>query len=91
MIQPAPISTTIRGAVADGADRERINQLAAVAGRRPPEGAMLLAEHRSQPIAAIGIFDGHAISDPARAGLALRIRLQLTRLGLRAVVAVYGL
>jgi hypothetical protein len=92
MIHPAPASTatTIRGALADGADSERINRLAVLSGGRPPEGATLLAEVSGDPVAAIGIIDGRAISDPARSSLALRMRLRLLRLGLRAVVAIRG-
>jgi hypothetical protein len=84
-------TTTIRGAVADGADRERINRLAALAGSRPPEGAILLAEADGDPVAAIGIFDRHAISHPARTSLALRLRLHLLRLELRLVFAIHGM
>jgi len=84
-------SATIRGAVADGADGERINRLAALKGGHPPEGPMLLAEMEGQPLAAIGIFDGHAISDPRRSTLALRIRLRLLRLQLRITVTLYGI
>jgi hypothetical protein len=81
-------SAIIRGAVADGADGERINRLAALTGRRPPEGPVLLAEVHGDPVAAIGIFDRHAISDPRRSTLALRMRLRLLRLQLRITVAV---
>jgi hypothetical protein len=84
-------SATIRGAVADGADGERINRLAALAASRPPEGMVLLAEVDGDPVAAIGLFDGHAISDPGRSTLALRVRLRLLRLPLRLLVAVTGL
>jgi hypothetical protein len=83
--------TTIRGAVADGADGERINRLAALADSRAPEGMVLLAEVEGDPVAAIGIFDGHAISDPGRATLALRMRLHLLRLQLRVIVAIHGI
>jgi hypothetical protein len=84
-------ATTIRGAVAEGADSERIHRLAALARSRVPQGAMLLAETDGDPVAAIGIFDRHTIEDPARASLALRIRLHLLRLQLRLIVAVHGL
>ena len=83
-------SATIRGVLADGADGERINRLAALTDTHPPEGAVLLAEVEGDPVAAIGIFDGHAISDPYRSTFALRMRLQLLRLQLRLIVAVYG-
>jgi hypothetical protein len=84
-------SATIRGAAADGADDGRINHLAALAGSRAPEGAVLLAEVEGDPVAAIGIFDRHAISDPVRATLALRMRLHLLRLRLRLIVTICGL
>jgi hypothetical protein len=83
-------STTIRGAVAEGADGERINRLAALSGARPPEGAVLLAEMEGDPIAAIGIFDGRAIFNPGRSTLELRVRLRVLRLQLRLIATVYG-
>jgi hypothetical protein len=51
---------------------------------------MLLAEVEGDPVAAIGIFDGHAISDPGRSTSALLIHLRLLRLQLRLTVAVWG-
>lgn len=91
MTRSANTSATIRGAVVDGADGERISRLAALTGSRAPEGAVLLAEKDGDPIAAIGLFDRHAVSDPARSTLALRIRLRLLRLPLRLIIAMYGL
>ena len=82
---------TIRGVLPEGADGERLNRLAAITGRRPPQGPVLLAEIDGHPVAAVGIFDRRAISDPARSGIALRLRLRLTRLSLRLIVAVHGL
>jgi hypothetical protein len=81
---------TIRGAVADGADGERLNRLAALAGSHAPEGAVLLAEVEGDPVAAIGLFDGHAVSDPGRATPALLLRLHQLRVPLRMIVAIYG-
>ena len=66
MTRPSSTTTTIRGALPDGADGERIHHLAATAGSRPPEGPVLIAEADGDPVAAIAIFDPHAISDPAR-------------------------
>ena len=83
-------SAIIRGAVADGLDGERVSGLAARIGSRPPEGLLLLAEVDGDPVAAIGIFDGHAISDRSRSSLALRMRLRVLRLQLRLTAAVYG-
>jgi len=88
---PSPTATTIRGITADGPDGERLNRLAALAGSRPPEGAILLAEIDSDPVAAIGLFDPHAISDPARSTLVLRMRLHLLRLALLPIVATHGI
>jgi hypothetical protein len=84
-------SVTIRGAVSDGSDARRIERLAALAGSHPPEGAVLLAEIEGDPVAAIGIFDGHSISDPGRPMFWLRMRLRVLRLPLRLIVAVHGL
>jgi hypothetical protein len=84
-------SATIRGALADGAEGEEITRLAALTGSRPPEGAVLLAEVEGDPVAAIGIFDGHEISDPDRSTFALLMQLRLLRLQLRLTVAVFGI
>jgi len=62
-------AATIRGALVDGADGERINRLAALTGTHPPEGAVLLAEMEGDPIAAVGVFDGHAIFERYRSTL----------------------
>jgi hypothetical protein len=83
-------SAIIRGAVAEGADAERINRLAALSGSHPPEGLMLIAEVQGDPVAAIGVFDRKAIFAPGRSTLALRMRLYLLRLQLRLTVALYG-
>jgi hypothetical protein len=82
---------TFRGSLGEGADGPRIDRLAALSATRPPEGMVLLAEVEGEPVAAIGLFDGHAVSDPARAGFAVRMRLYLLRLQLRVVVAIHGL
>jgi hypothetical protein len=81
----------IRGAVADGADADPINRLAALSGRRAPEGPTLLAEADGEVIAAIGLFDRQAIADPDRCSLGLRLQLRLLSLPLRLIVTVYGL
>jgi hypothetical protein len=83
-------SATIRGALVDGADGERINRLAALTGTLPPQGALLLAEMEGEPIAAVGIFDRHAIFDPHRSTFALRMRLHVLRLQIRLIATVYG-
>jgi hypothetical protein len=83
-------ATTIRGTVAEGPDAERIARLAAAARSRQPEGPVLLAELEGEPVAAIGVFDGHAIAAPDRSSLALRIRLHLLRLQARLIAAAGG-
>jgi hypothetical protein len=83
--------TRFRGALREGADGEHIERLAALAGREPPEGAVLLAEVEGDPVAAIGVFDGRAVADSSRAGITLRMRLHLLRLQLRVTVALTGL
>lgn len=88
----SPISrATFRAALRDGTDGERIDRLAALCARRPPEGIVLLAELEGQPVAAVGLFDRHTVADPTRSNLAVRIRLHLLRLQLRLIVAVSGL
>jgi hypothetical protein len=85
------IRMNFRGSLGEGRDREEIGRLAALSASRAPEGVVLLAEVEGEPVAAIGLFDGHAVSDPARSGLAVRLRLHLLRLQLRLIVAVHGL
>ncbi len=82
---------TFRGSLGDGADAERINRLAALSASRPPEGVVLLAEVEGEPVGAVGLFDRHAVFDPARSSFAVRMRLHLLRLQLRLIVAVHGL
>jgi hypothetical protein len=75
----------------EGADAQRIGRLATLSASQPPEGVVLLAEVEGEPVAAIGLFDGREVSDPARSSLPTRIRLHLLRLQLRLIVAVHGL
>ncbi len=82
---------TFRGSLGEGVDGQRIDRLAALSASPAPQGVVLLAEVEGEPVAAIGLFDGHAVSDPVRAGFATRMRLHLLRLQLRLTVAVHGL
>jgi hypothetical protein len=91
MIGSSFMRATFRGSIGEGADAERIERLAGLSDSRPPEGVVLLAEVDGDPVAAVGLFDGRAVSDPARASFAVRIRLRLLRLQLRLIVGVHGL
>jgi hypothetical protein len=82
--------TSLRGTLAQGTDGELLRHLAALSGGPVPQGPVLLAEVDGDPVAAIGIFDGRAVADPARSTFAQRRRLQLERLFLRAVIAIGG-
>jgi hypothetical protein len=82
--------TSIRAVGVEGPDAQAVQRLAALSGRRPPSGAVLLAEVAGDPVAAIGICDGNVIADRARSDLQLRLRLHLDRLFVLAVIAVIG-
>jgi hypothetical protein len=71
-------------------DRPRIAPPAALSRSPLPQGPVLLAEVDGDPVAAIGIFDGRPVADPARSTFAQRRRLELERLFLRVVIAIGG-
>lgn len=83
-------NTSLRGSLAEGADGELLRHLAALSRSPVPQGPVLLAEVGGDPVAAIGIFDGRPVADPARSTFAQRRRLQLERLFLRVVIALGG-
>jgi hypothetical protein len=91
MIRSLTTRATFRGSLGEGADGQRICRLATLSAGQPPEGVVLLAEVEGEPVAAIGLFDGREVSDPARSSLPTRIRLHLLRLQVRLTVAVHGL
>lgn len=82
---------TFRGSALEGLDGERVAELGQLSGREPPRGAVLLAEAAGHVVAAIGIFDGRYVADPTRSTTALRLRLRLFRLQIRAIVGLSGL
>ena len=90
-VSDPPGRASIRAVGVDGRDAEAVHHLAALAGRRPPSGAILLAELYGDPVAAIGIFDGNFIADGARSDLSLRLRLHLERLFVLGMIAVIGI
>jgi hypothetical protein len=91
MIRLPLARSTFRGSLAEGADGERIERLAALSASRAPEGVILLAEREGEPVAAVGLFDRHTVADPARSNLGVRLGLHALRLQLRLIVAVRGL
>lgn len=83
-------STSLRGSLAEGTDGESLRRLATLSRGPVPQGPVLLAEVDGDLVAAIGIFDGRPVADPARSTFAQRRRLQLERLFLRVVIAIGG-
>jgi hypothetical protein len=51
---------------------------------------VLLAEVHGAAIAAVGIFDGQMVSDPARSTVLLQTRLHLLRVALRVIATLRG-
>jgi hypothetical protein len=84
-----PLVTT-RLSVADGADHEAIRRLASLDASRPPHGPVILAEIDGEAVAALGIGDGHAVANPLRSSPAIAILLQLRRLEVRLIAAIWG-
>jgi hypothetical protein len=85
-----PHNTTFRGSVSDATDMQTIERLAADTESDLPEGPVLLAEIDGEPVAVIGIADGHTVSDTRRATVAVRTRLRLERRYVRLVHTVWG-
>jgi hypothetical protein len=79
---------SIRASRGEGADRESIRRLAVLDQRPPPRGPVVLAEIGGQPIAAVGIADGHTVADPARSTPALLSHLRLLRLQNRVIASI---
>ncbi len=85
-----PPNTTFRGSLADGADAAAILRLASDPEGELPDGPVLFAEVDGDPVAAIGIADGRTVAASEQATLAVRARLHLERLYVRAVHTVWG-
>jgi len=80
----------IRVSTGDGDDAESLRRLAELDRSRPPAAPVMLAEVDGRPVAAMGLSDGHAVADPARAGSWVMTVLSLRRLETRAIIAVFG-
>jgi hypothetical protein len=81
---------TIRVGMTDEADGPLVRRLASLHGSAPPEGLVAIADLGGEPVAAVGFADGHAVADPERATPSIIALLQVQRLALRAIVAVWG-
>lgn len=80
----------IRVSTGDGDDGVSLRRLAELGQSRPPAAPVVLAEVDGRPVAAMGISDGHAVADPARASSWVMTVLRLRRLETRAIIAVFG-
>ena len=76
-----PTVASIRASLGEGTDGQSIRHLARLAETEPPHGAVVLAEICGEPVAAVGIADGRAVSDPRRVtpGLMRHLRMHSVR------------
>ncbi len=86
-----PTVASIRASLGEGADGESIRRLAEIAEAEPPEGAVVLAEVCGRPVAAVGIADGRAVSDPTRTTPALLRHLRLHSVQVRVIGSIWGI
>jgi hypothetical protein len=81
---------TIRLSTAEDGDGDTIRRLASLDDGEPPRGPVMLAELDGEPVAALGIADGHAVADPLRSSPAIITLLRLRRFESRVIAAVWG-
>jgi hypothetical protein len=76
-----PTVASIRASLGESTDGESIRRLARLTETEPPHGAVVLAEICGEPVAAVGIADGRAVSDPRRVtpGLMRHLRMHSVR------------
>jgi hypothetical protein len=86
-----PTVASIRASLGEGNDRESIGRLARLSQAEAPEGAVVLAEICGEPVAAVGIVDGRAVSDPARTTPALLRHLRLHSVQVRVIGSIWGI
>jgi hypothetical protein len=86
---PIPIFD-VRLSTGEGRDGALIRGLAATAGSASPSGAVFVAEVDGEPVAAVGLADGVAIADPARADPAIVRYLRLRRLEAYVIGRIWG-
>jgi hypothetical protein len=80
----------IRLSVADERDGESIQRLASLTDSAPPDGPVMLAEVDGEPVAALGIADGNAVTDPSLSSRTILALLHLHRLEARALGAIWA-
>ncbi len=85
-----PTVASIRASLGEGIDGESIRRLARLSEAEPPEGAVVLAEICGDPVAAVGIADGRAVSDPERSTPALLRHLRLDSVQVRVIGSIRG-
>lgn len=85
-----PTVASIRASLGEGADGESVRRLARLSEAEPPEGAVVLAEICGDPVAAVGITDGRAVSDPARSTPALLRHLRLNSVQVRVIGSIWA-
>jgi hypothetical protein len=83
-----PTVASIRASRGDGADGKSIRRLARLAETEPPHGAVVLAEICGEPVAAVGLEDGRAVSDPTRVTPGLLRHLQLHSVQARVIGSI---
>jgi hypothetical protein len=85
-----PTVASIRASLGEGIDGESVRRLARLSEAEPPEGAVVLAEICGELVAAVGIADGRAVSDPARSTPALLRHLRLNSVQGRVIGSIWA-
>ncbi|HEY2259675.1 MAG TPA: hypothetical protein VGH45_08175 [Solirubrobacteraceae bacterium] len=91
-VPPSPPAQLVgvRLSLAEGADREAIRHLAALAGSAPPHGPAMLAELDGELVAAVGFAEGDTLVHPTHSHPAITAHLRLRRLEARLIATVWG-
>jgi hypothetical protein len=85
-----PTVASIRASLGESTDGESIRRLARLTETEPPHGAVVLAEIRGEPVAAVGIADGRAVSDPKRVTPGLLRHLRMHSVQVRVISSISG-
>ena len=87
---PEP-DVAIRLSSIDEDDREALRRLASLDDSPAPDAPVVLAELDGDPVAALGIGDGHAVADPSRSNAGIIALLHLHRWEARLIGAIWGI